>query len=145
MSRFCRLIGVGDTFDPSNRFETSWLLPPYVLGAWRALIALFGFTTLFFIFGWRGTHGISRDSRESFSFFTILTFWDISFYGLFGMSPDSQSTTPLRRRRHSAKHRRQSISQRNISTCRALLSLLLGSIYSIDLGLPQISHRYPVE
>lgn len=27
-----------DLWDPSHRFETSWLLSPYVLGACRALI-----------------------------------------------------------------------------------------------------------
>lgn len=26
-----------DRWDPTNRFETSWILPPYVLGFCRAL------------------------------------------------------------------------------------------------------------
>jgi hypothetical protein len=83
ISRFYLLMGVDDNFDPSHRFETSWLLTPWLLGAWRALFSLFAFTTTFFMFGWRNTHGDAIDSRRSFNYFTNLTFWGISFYGLF--------------------------------------------------------------
>lgn len=83
LARFYHLMGVDDDFDPSNRFETSWLLLPYLLGAWRALISLFGFTTLFFIFAWRDTHHDAIESRQSISYLTNLTFWGISFYALF--------------------------------------------------------------
>jgi len=83
MARFYYLMGVDDPFDRSNRLETSWLLPSHLLGAWRALYSLFGFVTLFFIFGWHDSHHDSIDSRRSFSYFTNLTFWGLSFYGLF--------------------------------------------------------------
>lgn len=68
------------TFDPTHRFETSWILPPGVLFAARALLSLYAFVTLFTIFGWNGTHGRSGDSQRSFSYFTHLTYWGLAFY-----------------------------------------------------------------
>ena len=38
MSRLYRLMGVDSPFDPTHRFETSWLLPPWALFGVRALI-----------------------------------------------------------------------------------------------------------
>ncbi len=70
-------------FDPTNRFETSWILPPGVLFGIRALISLYTFTTYFTIFGWNGSHQLSRDSRQSFSYFTDLTYWGLAFYFAF--------------------------------------------------------------
>ncbi|KAI4636148.1 uncharacterized protein J4E92_000146 [Alternaria infectoria] len=69
-------------FDPT-RFVTSWILPPAALFAIRALLAIYAFTTLFFIFGWNGTHGRSDASQQSFSFFTVLTYWGLAFYYAF--------------------------------------------------------------
>ncbi|USP78912.1 alpha beta hydrolase fold-1 protein [Curvularia clavata] len=69
-------------FDPT-RFVTSWALPPSLLFGYRALLALYAFTTLFTIFGWNGTHGRSEESRHSFSFFTNLTYWGLAFYYAF--------------------------------------------------------------
>ncbi|KAF2690474.1 hypothetical protein K458DRAFT_413257 [Lentithecium fluviatile CBS 122367] len=71
-------------FDPSFRFETSWVLPPVVLFAIRALLGLYAFVTLFTIFGWNGSHGMSVESRHSFSYFTNLTYWGLAFYYVFG-------------------------------------------------------------
>ena len=71
-------------FDPSHRFVTSWLLPPVVLAVLRALLSLYAFATLFFIFGWNGTHGLSDQSRHSFSYFTHLTYWGLAFYFAYG-------------------------------------------------------------
>ncbi|KAK0115658.1 hypothetical protein ONS95_000072 [Cadophora gregata] len=74
-----------DLWDPSHRFETSWLLPPWVLFGIRAAISLYAFTVTFFIIGWElsGHDGLSaRDVRNSFSFFTILCYWGICFYFL---------------------------------------------------------------
>ncbi|KAI4942130.1 hypothetical protein J4E91_010329 [Alternaria rosae] len=69
-------------FDPT-RFVTSWILPPAALFAIRALLAIYAFTTLFFIFGWNGTHGRPEASQQSFSFFTVLTYWGLAFYYAF--------------------------------------------------------------
>ncbi|CZS98825.1 uncharacterized protein RAG0_07383 [Rhynchosporium agropyri] len=74
-----------DLWDPSHRFETSWLLPPWVLFAIRATISLYAFVVTFFIIGWEMTdhNGLSaKDVRNSFSFFTILCYWGICFYFL---------------------------------------------------------------
>lgn len=70
-------------FDPTDRFVTSWILPPGVLFGIRALLSLYAFTTLFTIFGWNGSHGMSEASRHSFSYFTHLTYWGLAFYYAF--------------------------------------------------------------
>lgn len=72
-----------DLWDPSNRFETSWLIGPWPLFAIRAIISLYIFVTRFFIIGWTCTHeelGGCTDVGRSFSYFTILTFWGLAFY-----------------------------------------------------------------
>ena len=75
--------GYAGHFDPTNRFETSWLLPPWLLFAARALLSVYAFTTIFTVFGWNGTHGDAEDSQHSFSYFTDLTFWGLAFYFAF--------------------------------------------------------------
>ncbi|QUC16900.1 uncharacterized protein UV8b_01141 [Ustilaginoidea virens] len=73
-------------WDPSRRFETSWLLPPWALFACRALISLYVFTTLFFVLGYLCAHpsaGACAAARRSFSYFTVLTYWGLGFYFLF--------------------------------------------------------------
>lgn len=70
-------------FDPTHRYETSWLLPPSVLFGVRALLSLYAFATIFTIFGWQDGHGQSKSSRESFSYFTDLTYWGLAFYYAF--------------------------------------------------------------
>ncbi|KAI0383504.1 hypothetical protein F5Y04DRAFT_250362 [Hypomontagnella monticulosa] len=75
-----------EPWDPENRFETSWLLPPYVLFALRALMSLYAFVTLFFNLGYECTHpdqGGCAQARASFSYFTVLTYWGLAFYLLF--------------------------------------------------------------
>ncbi|KAE8450600.1 hypothetical protein EG329_005944 [Mollisiaceae sp. DMI_Dod_QoI] len=74
-----------DLWDPSHRFETSWLLPPWVLFGARALISLYAFTVTFFIIGWEASNhpGYSiHDVHKSFSFFTVLCYWGNCFYFL---------------------------------------------------------------
>ncbi|KAI5467612.1 hypothetical protein BGZ63DRAFT_499378 [Mariannaea sp. PMI_226] len=74
-----------DLWDPSNRFETSWLLSPWALFACRALIALYAWVVRFFIIGWTCSHdslGGCETVRQSFSYFTYLTFWGLQFYFL---------------------------------------------------------------
>ncbi|KAF2728301.1 hypothetical protein EJ04DRAFT_504279 [Polyplosphaeria fusca] len=70
-------------FDPTFRYETSWLLAPAVLFACRAFLSLYAFVTIFTIFGWYGTHGMSQESEHSFSYFTNLTYWGLAFYFAF--------------------------------------------------------------
>ncbi|KAJ4165195.1 hypothetical protein LMH87_006837 [Akanthomyces muscarius] len=70
-------------WDPSHRYETSWLLPPWLLFVCRTLFSVYAFTTLFFNIGWSCTHadtGGCRTARRSFSFFTVLTYWGLAFY-----------------------------------------------------------------
>ncbi|EFQ25530.1 hypothetical protein CGRA01v4_02462 [Colletotrichum graminicola] len=77
-------LGTG-LWDPSHRFETSWLLSPYQLGACRALISLYTFTVRFFVIGWtcsRPEYGGCKAVGQSFSYFTVLTYWGLSFYFL---------------------------------------------------------------
>ncbi|KAI1500282.1 hypothetical protein F5X99DRAFT_252456 [Biscogniauxia marginata] len=72
-----------DTWDPSHRFQTSWLVSPYVLFAVRALMSLYAFFTLLFEIGFQCAHpdlGGCAASRASFSYFTVLTYWGIAFY-----------------------------------------------------------------
>ncbi|CAG7915744.1 unnamed protein product [Penicillium olsonii] len=77
------LFGVDKTTDDKRQFETSWLLPPAILAGLRGLIALYIFTSIFFIWGWDGTHGDTAAIGQTFSFFTWLTYWGIGFYMLF--------------------------------------------------------------
>jgi hypothetical protein len=84
MAGFYHLMGVReDDFHLSHRFLTSWLLPPIFLAILRAFIAIYAFTTIFFIFAWQGTHGLADVNDGEFSYFTSLTFWGIAFYFLF--------------------------------------------------------------
>lgn len=74
-----------DTWDPTRRFETSWLLPPTVLFFIRALFAFYIFFTLVFIAAWRCANAENHciAAQESFSYFTVLTYWGLGFYFLF--------------------------------------------------------------
>lgn len=81
MKPFYELLGV--SYDPTYRYTTSWILPPIVLAIIRLVLALYAFTTIFFIFGWDGSHRSLQSARQSFSFFTSLTYWGIAFYFLF--------------------------------------------------------------
>ncbi len=84
MANFYYLMGVReDDFQLSHRFLTSWLLPPMYLAILRALISIYAFTTIFFIFGWQGTHSLTDANDGELSKFTSLTFWGIAFYFLF--------------------------------------------------------------
>lgn len=70
-------------FDPAHTFETSWLLSPYALFALRAVVALYAFVVIFVAFGWQDTHHEAYISRQSFSYFTDITYWGIAFYEVF--------------------------------------------------------------
>ena len=99
MAGFYHYLGVDEPFDPTHRFATSWILPVWVLFGIRAILvgpsscrqsmstdpckSLYAFVVLFFIIGWDGTRGDLTDVRQSFSFFTDLTYWGLAFYFLF--------------------------------------------------------------
>ena len=76
------LLGAPTPFDPTHRFTTSWLLSPTILACLRLILSLYAFTTIFFIFGWDGTHHTLYLARQSFSYFTNLTYWGLAFYFL---------------------------------------------------------------
>ena len=87
MRPFHQFLGSDPIHDHLHHFETSWLLPPYLLASLRALFSLYAFVTIFFIFGWNGQHSSdgedgSEASRRSFSYFTHLSFWGVAFYFL---------------------------------------------------------------
>lgn len=72
-----------DLWDPSHRFETSWLLPPWLLFGARALIGLYILVARFFNMAWKCTHpseGGCEAVVDSFSFFTVLSYWGLGFY-----------------------------------------------------------------
>ncbi|KAK4132531.1 hypothetical protein BT67DRAFT_443728 [Trichocladium antarcticum] len=73
-----------DVWDPSHRFETSWLLSPWLLSFCRALISLYIFATLVFVLVWQCIHDDEHctASQNQFSYFTSLTFWGLGFYHL---------------------------------------------------------------
>ncbi len=73
----------GQSFDPSHRFVTSWLLPPAWLAACRALISVYIFASLLFVIGWMCQHprlGGCAAAADQFSYFTVLTDWGLAFY-----------------------------------------------------------------
>ncbi|KAK4673360.1 hypothetical protein QC763_111260 [Podospora pseudopauciseta] len=74
-----------DLWDPSHRFETSWILSPWALFFCRALISLYAFTTLIFVLAYQCINSPNHcgASQAQFSYFTSLTYWGIAFYFLF--------------------------------------------------------------
>ncbi|VDB89099.1 unnamed protein product [Peniophora sp. CBMAI 1063] len=79
MSRFWSLFHVGTPFDPYHRFETSATFSPYVLGSLRALIALYGVLTIIVSMSIRS----DPSPAQSFSYFSNITWWGITFYHIF--------------------------------------------------------------
>ncbi|KAI1160726.1 hypothetical protein F5B18DRAFT_496331 [Nemania serpens] len=75
-----------DLWDPSHRFQTSWLVSPWVLFGIRALLALYAFTTVFFNIGYDCAHaseGGCKTARDGFSYFTVLSYYGLAFYLFF--------------------------------------------------------------
>ncbi|KAJ6572786.1 hypothetical protein DFH09DRAFT_1246807 [Mycena vulgaris] len=66
-------------FDPQHRFETSATLRPTVLGGFRAVFAVYGITTIVVSMCFRGP----PTAGQSFSYFSNITWWGITFYHLF--------------------------------------------------------------
>ena len=81
MRPFYQLMGVdAPVFDPEYRFASSWLLPPSVLACLRGLIALYCSTVIITIYSYNAAHGADIANGYSFSFFTTLTYWGLTFY-----------------------------------------------------------------
>jgi hypothetical protein len=59
------LFNLNPPTDENHHFETSWLLPPFLLASLRALISLYIFTTIFFFWGWNGTQPRPRKMLHS--------------------------------------------------------------------------------
>ena len=78
---FYEVAKVGSPFDPSNRFETSYILGSSALAGFRLLIALYCFFTNIFKLAWTGPG--AENPGQSFSYFTNITYWSLSFYFLF--------------------------------------------------------------
>ncbi|OKL59566.1 hypothetical protein UA08_05109 [Talaromyces atroroseus] len=78
---FLALFGADPALDHLHPYETSWLLPPVLLGALRAIIAVYVFFCLIYIFCYYGTHdGDHYLIGQTFSYFTYLNFWGMAFY-----------------------------------------------------------------
>ncbi|KAI1155847.1 hypothetical protein F4825DRAFT_405873 [Nemania diffusa] len=81
-----RLFTLGENpWDPSHRFQTSWLVSPYVLFGIRALLGLYALFTLLFNIGYncaRPSLGGCETSRAAFSYFTVLSYWGLALYFL---------------------------------------------------------------
>ncbi|PWW78782.1 hypothetical protein C7212DRAFT_273109 [Tuber magnatum] len=75
-----KLLGVGSPFDPTNRFQTSSILSPAVLACTRLLIACYIFTALFYRIARSALIDGSQGTRDSFSYFTNLTYWGLGCY-----------------------------------------------------------------
>ncbi|CAK7263465.1 hypothetical protein SEPCBS119000_000504 [Sporothrix epigloea] len=81
--RFRPFAPLGELWDPSHRFETSWLIPPAILAAVRALFSVYIFVTLVFVLVWNGEHkslGGWTTAGDQFVYFTVLTYWGLAFY-----------------------------------------------------------------
>ena len=67
-------------FDPTYRFSTSWLLPPYILFAIRALLSLYSFLVLFISIGLDIQAGRPRGAIETLAYFPYLSCWGLAIY-----------------------------------------------------------------
>jgi hypothetical protein len=77
---FLTLFGADPALDSLHPYETSWLLPPVLLGLIRAVIAIYIFFCIIYIFVYDATHHDSVAIGQSFSYFTFLNFWGMGFY-----------------------------------------------------------------
>ncbi|KAI9759617.1 MAG: hypothetical protein M4579_002185 [Chaenotheca gracillima] len=83
MRSFYSLLGVDTPFDPTYRFATSWLLPPWALFGLRIFMSLYAFTTIIAILTYTGVTVSAEAAGERFPYFTSITYWGLAFYTLF--------------------------------------------------------------
>lgn len=80
---FLVLFGADPALDHLHPYETSWLVSPVVLGLIRAIIAIYAFFTIIYMFGYYATaDGENYLVGQSFSYFTNLNLWGMAFYFL---------------------------------------------------------------
>ena len=94
------LLGVPPTGFQSTPFVNSWCLPTYALATIRIFLSVYCFTTIVFSFKWFATHTVifhlqdidtkaitfpvgAEGIRQSFSYFTYLSYWGLAFYFFF--------------------------------------------------------------
>ena len=66
-----------------QRLSTSWILPPWALFGLRVAISLYAFVVELTSLGYQATHGDTENARQSFSYFTNLSYWGLAFYFAF--------------------------------------------------------------
>ncbi|KAN0062904.1 hypothetical protein ACQY0O_004725 [Thecaphora frezii] len=71
-SRLYLWLGVPAPFDPQHRYVTSYVLSPFYLFLWRAIVALFTLITCIYT--------AAHDGGSTFSYFTVLSYWGIMGY-----------------------------------------------------------------
>ncbi|KAF2091480.1 hypothetical protein K490DRAFT_60920 [Saccharata proteae CBS 121410] len=79
MLRFWPLFGVETPFDPYHRFETSTILSPLALGCVRSVLAFYGILTIILSL----TLPVQQPAGASFSYFSNITWWGITWYQVF--------------------------------------------------------------
>ncbi|KAI5847097.1 hypothetical protein DFP73DRAFT_630435 [Morchella snyderi] len=67
-------------FDPTHRFTTSYALPPLLLACTRLTISVYIFTYLLYRIAYSAVADGSLSTRQSFSYFTNITYWSLGFY-----------------------------------------------------------------
>ena len=71
---------VESPFDPTHRFQTSSFVSPAVLACLRLLLGCYAFSAIFYRIGRSAAVDHSSTTRNSFSYFTNLSYWGIAFY-----------------------------------------------------------------
>jgi hypothetical protein len=99
-------------------FATSWLLPTTLLGLLRLLLSIYAFTSIAFSFKWFADHDVvfhledidtpkitflvgAEGIRQSFSYFTYITYWGLAFYFFFASLHSFSYARSTRHRRNS--------------------------------------------
>lgn len=83
MSRLRSVLGLSTPFDPTHRYQTSWLLLPLALALIRLLFSIYIFGYLFYRIAYSAVNNDGLEARQSFSYFTNITYWALGFYFLF--------------------------------------------------------------
>lgn len=78
-----RLLAIDSPFDPSHRLQTSWALPPLLLGFVRLLFSVYIFQYLFYRIAYSAVTDGGLLAGQSFSYFTNITYWSLGFYFAF--------------------------------------------------------------
>lgn len=80
MSKIYSYFHVHAPFDPDHHFSTSWLVSPLHLAVFRLVIALYGVIGIIVKLLLTGQ---DKTAGASFSYFSNITYWGLTFYFLF--------------------------------------------------------------